>query len=114
MNKVQYVKWLYGQIHDMEVQGQERLFRTGYIAGAKEAYLTAIDKAKGLQMTTQPDQRIIQEAVDLVMKQTIGILTDAVDEVLEDIGVDVKEKTIFNIRLLEKIEEQVAEVMGDD
>ena len=114
MNKVQYVKWLYEQMHEVEAQGRAKLFRAKYVAGAKEAYLTAIDKAKGLQITNQPDQQIIQEAVDITTQQTVEMLTDAMSEVLEDMEMDEVEKTIFYLRLLGKMAERIGEVMGDD
>lgn len=114
MNKVQYVKWLYKQMHEVEAQGKAKLFRAEYVAGAKEAYLTAIDKAKGLRITNQPDQQIIQKAVDIATQQTIEMLTDAMSEVLEDMEMDEVEKTIFYLRLVAKVAEHIGEVMGDD
>ena len=102
MNKVQYVKWLYGQIHDMEVQGQERLFRTGYIAGAKEAYLTAIHKAKELQITSQPDQHIIEEAVRIAEEKTVATMFEVVNTVMVDMGVDKADLLQFHFGMIQE------------
>lgn len=113
MNKVEYVKWLYEQMREVEAQGQAKLFRVGYVAGAKEAYLTAIDKAKGLQITSQPDQRIIDKAVQKAEEKTVATMFEVVNTVMVDMGVDEADLLVFHFGMMQEAMNRMVEKDAD-